>query len=311
MKPEISIVIPIFNEEESIAELVKQIGDALNKKHTFEIVFIDDGSTDSTLELLKKYTRDYKNIHVHSFRKNLGKANALTYGFSKADGKYIVTMDADLQDDPINIEKMLNFLLAHDYDLVSGWRKSRKDSGLKKVNSKFFNRVIIPLLFKIKFHDMNSGLKIYKASLAKDLRIYGGMHRFIPVLASQMGYTVAETEISHHERKYGYSKFKSTKVLTDIPDLLTMFFLVKFNNRPLHLFSFLGGGLLFLGSLILGYLTIIKLMGETIGGRPLLIFGVLFVVAGLQTIFTGLLADLMVNLNRARGAEEFPIKYSS
>lgn len=311
MKPELSIVIPIFNEEESIAELIRQINEAISKKHTFEIVFVDDGSTDSTLELLKKYSRDYKNIHVHSFRKNLGKANALTYGFSKSNGKYIVTMDADLQDDPQNIEKMLNYLLAHDHDLVSGWRKTRKDSGLKKINSRFFNKVIIPFLFNVNFNDMNSGLKIYKSHAAKSLKIYGGMHRFIPVLASQMGYKVAEVEITHHPRKYGYSKFKSTKVLTDIPDLLTMFFLVKYNNRPLHLFSLLGGTLLFLGGIILLYLTIVKIMGEAIGGRPLLIFGVLFFVAGLQTIFTGLLADLMINLNRGKNDDEFPVKYNS
>lgn len=312
MKPEISIVIPIFNEEESVNELVARINEAFSKKkRQFEIVFIDDGSTDETLELLKKYSRDNKNIRVYSFRKNLGKANALTYGFNQSNGKYIVTMDADLQDDPENIEKMISTLETKRLDLVSGWRKNRKDSTLKIINSKLFNNFMIPLLFGNHFNDMNSGLKLYKSELAKSLRIYGGMHRFIPVLASQMGYKVGETPILHHVRKYGYSKFKSTKVLTDIPDLLTMFFLVRFNNRPLHFFSLLGGSLLILGSLILTYLVIVKLFGQAIGDRPLLIFGVLFFIAGLQTVFTGLLADLMVNFKKTTDMDDFPLKYKS
>ena len=262
MKPEISVVIPILSEEESISELIARISEAFAKTRlSYEIIFIDDGSKDKTLELLKKYSRDNKNISVYSFRRNMGKAIALTYGFQKAKGDYIVTMDADLQDDPENIGKMHEVIVSNNYDLVSGWRKNRKDSTLKILNSKLFNRIIIPFMFNVKFNDMNSGLKIYKSDLAKELKIYGGMHRFIPVIASQMGYEVFEAEIVHHSRKYGFSKFKSTKVFTDIPDLLTMFFLVKYNNRPLHFFSKLGGLLLFSGGIILLYLIILKFFG--------------------------------------------------
>lgn len=312
MNPEYSVVIPVFNEEESLHELIARIKDAfsaLDKK--FEIIFIDDGSTDATLPILQKYAKDNSYIHILSLRKNMGKALALTAGFQRAKGNFIVTMDADLQDDPANIGKLSDAQKAGDYGLVSGWRKNRKDSLLKIINSRFFNNFVIPVLFGTHFKDMNSGLKLYKKELAKEIKIYGGMHRFIPILASDMGFGVKEVPIQHNERKYGYSKFKSTKILTDIPDLVTMYFLVKYTRRPLHFFSKLGGSLLLLGSLILAYLIIVKLFGEAIGGRPLLIFGVLFVIAGLQTIFTGLLADLMVNFYRPDSKDDLPIRFES
>ncbi len=312
MKPEFSVVIPILNEEESVPELTQQIHDAFSKLgKKYEIIFIDDGSSDNTLHLLKELARKNNNIRIFSFRKNLGKAVALSLGFQKAQGEYIVTMDADLQDDPQNIERLVVTQQEGDYDLVSGWRKNRRDSLLKKTNSKFFNNMIIPFLFGTNFKDMNSGLKLYKKQLAKEIRIYGGMHRFIPILAHEMGFKVKEVDILHRSRKYGYSKYKSTKILTDIPDLITMYFLVKYTRRPLHFFSKLGGTLLLTGSVMLLYLIVLKLLGHSIGNRPLLIFGVLFVIAGIQTIFTGLLADLMVNFNRNKEDEQPPIRFES
>ena len=312
MKPEFSVVIPILNEEESVPELTQQIHDAFSKLgKKYEIIFIDDGSSDNTLHLLKELAGKNNNIRIFSFRKNLGKAVALSLGFQKAQGEYIVTMDADLQDDPQNIERLVVTQQEGDYDLVSGWRKNRRDSLLKKTNSKFFNNMIIPFLFGTNFKDMNSGLKLYKKQLAKEIRIYGGMHRFIPILAHEMGFKVKEVDILHRSRKYGYSKYKSTKILTDIPDLITMYFLVKYTRRPLHFFSKLGGTLLLTGSVMLLYLIVLKLLGHSIGNRPLLIFGVLFVIAGIQTIFTGLLADLMVNFNRNKEDEQPPIRFES
>jgi glycosyltransferase involved in cell wall biosynthesis len=311
MNPEFSIIIPLLNEAESIAELIARITDSFKRfGKSFEIIFIDDGSTDGSLELLKKYSRDHKNIHVISFRKNLGKSPALTVGFEHAKGDYILTMDADLQDDPVNIETLFQKMEEKDLDLVSGWRKDRRDTFFKRTSSRLFNAFIIPLLFGLHFHDMNCGLKLYRKVLAKELRIYGGMHRFIPVLASEMGFKVSETPIVHHSRKYGHSKYKPSKILTDIPDLFTMFFLTKYTRRPLHFFFQLGMISLLVGMAILGYLVIIKLMGEAIGGRPLLIFGVLFVLGGAQTIFTGLLADLIVNANE-RTLNNYRIKYRS
>lgn len=311
MNPEFSIIIPVYNEDESLAELIARIADAFKKfGHTYEILFIDDGSTDGSLELLKKYSRDHKNIHVISFRKNLGKSPALTVGFEHSKGDCILTMDADLQDDPENIATLFEKMESGKFDLVSGWRKERQDSLLKKLSSKLFNNIIIPVLFKVKFHDMNCGLKLYKKSFAKELRIYGGMHRFIPVLAKEMGFVATEQPIVHHPRKYGVSKYKPIKILTDIPDIATMFFLTKYTRRPLHFFFQLGALLLGTGFLILLYLVIVKLFGESIGGRPLLTFGVLFVIAGTQTIFTGLLADLIVNVNE-KNMNDYLIKYKS
>lgn len=312
MKPDFSIVVPVFNEYESLSELVARIGETFASfKKTYEIVFVDDGSTDNSLEILKKFARDNKNIHVISFRKNLGKSPALTIGFEHANGEYIVTMDADLQDDPSNIPSLYKSLEEMNFDMISGWRKHRRDSILKVISSKLFNKVIIPLLFKVHFNDMNCGLKLYRKSLAKELKIYGGMHRFIPVLATEMGFKAGELPIIHHSRKYGYSKYKPTKILTDIPDIFTMFFLTKYTRRPLHFFFQLGAFLLTVGFLVLSYLVFIKIFfGESIGGRPLLIFGVLFVIGGAQTIFTGLLADLIVNVN-AKTVNNYLIKYKS
>lgn len=311
MNPDFSVVIPVFNEDESLQELIARINESFKRfDRTFEIIFIDDGSTDNSLELLKKYARDHKNIRVVSFRRNLGKSPALTVGFEHSRGDYILTMDADLQDDPANIETLFDRMEGGDYDLVSGWRKNRKDTTFKKTSSRFFNAIIIPFLFKLRLNDMNCGLKLYRSSLVKELRIYGGMHRFIPVLAHEMGFKVSEVPIIHHPRKYGYSKYKPTKILTDLPDLATMFFLTKYTRRPLHFFFRLGILLLVIGFAILLYLVILKLLGNAIGGRPILIFGVLFVLGGAQTIFTGLLADLIVSVNE-KSIGSYLIKYKS
>lgn len=311
MNPEFSVVIPIYNEEESLQELIARITESFRKfGKKYEIIFIDDGSTDTTLDLLKKYSRDNKNVRVFSFRRNLGKSPALTLGFQMAKGKFILTMDADLQDDPENIGTLFKTMNKGGFDLVSGWRKNRRDTFLKIISSRFFNNFIIPIMFGLKLHDLNCGLKLYKKELSDDLALYGGMHRFVPVLAHEKGFKVAEVPIVHHSRKYGYSKYKPTKIFTDIPDLITMYFLTKYTRRPLHFFSKLGGILLLIGTVILVYLVIIKLMGNSIGSRPLLTFGVLFEIAGLQTIFTGLLADLIVNMNK-EDKVNFPIKYSS
>jgi len=312
MNPQYSVVIPILNEEESIDELISQIDEAFAKlKAKYEIVFVDDGSTDTTLELLKKHAQKNPSIRIYSFRRNLGKSTALTLAFQKVKGEFVITMDADLQDDLANLPLMIKTQKEGNFDLVSGWRKHRKDSLLKIVNSKFFNSFIIPMLFQVNFKDMNSGLKLYRSELAREIKIYGGMHRFIPILAKEMGFKVTEAVITHKERKYGVSKYKSTKIFTDIPDLMTMYFLVKYTRRPLHFFSKLGGALLFVGTLILLYLVTVKLLGQSIGTRPLLTFGVLFEIAGIQTIFTGLLADLMVNINRTNNEEDLPIRYKS
>lgn len=302
-----SLVIPVLNEEESIPELVNNIESAL-KNETFEIVFIDDGSSDKSVEILKKLSSQKKNIRLIALRRNLGKSPALTLGFQKAKGELIVMMDADLQDDPEEIKKLKD-KLDEGFDLVSGWRKDRKDSLLKVINSKFFNS-LMSSLFKVKVHDLNCGLKLMRNDVAKELFLYGGMHRFITIISKELGFKVAEAPIKHHARKFGESKFKSTKILTDIPDLMTIYFLTKYTKRPLHFFMKLGAPLAFLGFGALFYLSILRLFGEPIGDRPLLIFGVLFVITGLQVMLTGLIADLIVNFNR-KEISDFPISFDS
>lgn len=310
MQKDFSIVIPVYNEEESLRELVANIKEVFAKiKKSYEIIFVDDGSFDNTFEILKHLAKTNKQIRILSFRRNLGKSPALTFGFKEASGKFIVTLDADLQDDPSNIMALFQRLKRNGFDIVTGWRKTRRDKIFKRISSNLFNK-IVSLLFGLKVHDLNSGLKIYTSRCAKDLKIYGGMHRFIPVIANEMGYKIGEKEILHHPRKYGVSKYKFTKILTDIPDLITIYFLTKYTRRPLHFFGKVGGLVLGIGFVILLYLSYLRLIGERIGSRPLLLFGVLLVIAGIQTIFTGLLADLIVNLS-SKDSNDFPIKYDS
>ena len=311
MRVDFSAVVPVYNELESLPELVLQLESVFKKiNKTFEIVFVDDGSNDGSLELMQKMARENKNIRIFSFRKNLGKANALSLGFNKAEGEYILTLDADLQDDPTNLPSMLQKLKEDNLDMVSGWRKERRDSLLKTISSKLFNRIAVPLLFKVDLHDLNCGLKLYKKELVKEIKIYGGMHRFIPVIASELGFQVGETPIVHHARKYGKSKYKPTKILTDIPDLLTLYFLSYYIKRPLHFFGKIGILLLGAGGLILTYLFILRISGNSIGTRPLLTFGVLLFTTGVQTIFTGMLADLVVSRSESH-SPMIPLRYDS
>jgi len=304
-----SIVIPVLNEEESLSALLKQISDAFSEvKKTYEIIFIDDGSTDRTFEILKKESNKNENIRLISLRRNLGKSPALTLGFQKARGELVVMMDADLQDDPFEIKK-LAAKMDEGYDLVSGWRETRRDSIVKVISSKFFNS-LMSNLFNVKVHDLNCGLKLMKNDVAKELFLYGGMHRFITIISKELGFKVAEAPIKHHARRFGKSKYKSTKILTDIPDLMTIYFLTKYTKRPLHFFIKIGFPIAFLGSAALFYLLIVKLFGQSIGDRPLLIFGVLFVITGFQIMLTGLIADLIVNFNR-KEISDFPISFDS
>ena len=309
--PTLSIVIPVYNEKESLQELVASIEQAMTPADaSYEMVFVDDGSTDGTFDTLKSLAQTRERVRVFSFRRNLGKSSALLCGFYWARGQYILTMDADLQDDARNFRRMYDQMLSERADIVSGWRRERRDNAVKKVSSRIFNRFMIRLLFGSSFEDMNSGLKLYKADVAKELRLYGGMHRFIPLIATEMGYRVSECPVQHNERKYGASKYSPVKIFTEMPDLLTVFFLIKYTTRPLHFFARIGSGLIAVGLLCLVYLTVLWTQSIPIGTRPLLTFGVLLVVIGGQTVFTGLLADLIVNMSQNR-RHEFPLKYAS
>lgn len=307
----LSIVIPIFNEEESIHELVKQIQDAMKSlQKSYEIIFVDDGSTDKTVEILKEFKKKHKEIVLLSHRRNLGKSHALMHGFQRAQGEYIATLDADLQDNPEEIKLLLSYLIDKDLDMVTGWRKNRQDTGSIKSVSRIANGFILKL-FKLNIHDLNAGLKVYRTEAAKDLNLYGGLHRFIPIMLSELGYKVGEHEVKNRPRKFGYSKYRASKVLTDLPDLFTIYFLTKFTDKPLHFFGRIGFIPLACGFIVLIYLSILRLFfDQSIGTRPLLMFGVLMVIFGMQLILTGLLGDLIVNMNMKRRQKD-PIVYES
>lgn len=311
----LSFIVPVYNEQESLEAFYKELlKNLIEFKENYELIFVDDGSTDNSLEILKKLAKENSNIKIFSFRRNLGKAEALTYGFIKAQGNYIITLDADLQDKPSEIPKLLEKSRTG-VEVVSGWRKDRKDKSKMKIISRLFN-FLIAWMFDLRIHDLNCGLKVYTKEAAKSLRLYGGLHRFIPVLAYEQGFTVDEVIVEHAPRKYGKSKYSFSKLWKDLPDMFTIAFLVKYGKRPLHFFGIAGGILAAIGILILGYLTVLRLMGESIGRRPLLFFGMLLVLAGFQIFFTGFLADLMINISHTRKLldEEnlhYPVKYSS
>ena len=292
----ISAVVPAFNEEESLAAFYKVLVPNLSKlDKSYEIIFVDDGSTDSSLEILQKIASKNEKVKVYSFRKHQGKAEMLTYGFKMAKGDYIVTLDADLQDRPEEIENLLQ-KAKEGFDLVSGWRKNRKDSIYMKFPSKVFN-FLMSAFWGVHLHDYNCGLKLYTKDAAKSLDLYGGMHRFIPLLVSEKGFEVTEIPVVHEPRRFGKSKYGFSKVFKDIPDMFTILFLTKYAKRPLHFFGLAGIVLLTIGFFILLYLTIIHFLGEQIGTRPLLIFGMLLMLAGFQILFTGFIADLILNIS--------------
>ncbi len=310
----ISFVVPVLNEEESLGDFYKTLlKEILNLDKNYEIIFVDDGSTDGSLTILKQLERKNNNVRIFSFRKNQGKSEALNLGFHRAKGDFIVTLDADLQDRPEEIGKLLE-KAKQGFDLVSGWRKNRKDSLKTRLSSKLFNS-IIRVFWGVGLHDYNCGLKLYKKDAAKSLNLYGGMHRFIPLLVSEKGFSVAEIPVVHEKRKLGKSKYGFSKIFRDIPDMFTVLFLTRYAKRPLHFFGVAGGVISTIGFFVLLYLTIIHFQGQAIGTRPLLFFGMLLVLAGLQILFTGFLADLTLHIlekeTQQENGEESSIRYKT
>jgi len=304
----ISIIIPLLDEEENIEILYRELQKELSKiGKSYEILFVDDGSTDNSLQILKNLQAKNTHIRIFSFRKNLGKAEALTFGFSQAKGEYIITLDADLQDRPENIAALLK-KIHEGWDVVCGWRKKRKDSLPKIISSKIFN-VIVGNMFGVALHDYNSGLKAYTKESAQSLRLYGGLHRFIPLLAHQQGFSITEIPVNNEKRKFGKSKYGFSKLWTELPDMFTMLFLNKYSKRPLHFFGVVGSLVVCIGLVTLIYLWMIQLQGHPIGRRPLLFFGMLCVLVGLQIFFTGFLADLILNISYTSQSPEENVRH--
>lgn len=311
MKNLISAVIPVFNEDQSLDTLYKQLLDQFKSKlvdYNYELIFVNDGSTDNSLSILKSLHKQDPNVRIVSFRRNLGKAAALNQGFKKAAGDVIVTLDADLQDGTENIPQLIK-KLNEGYDLVVGWKKERHDPVNKLVPSKAFN-FFVRLFSNINLHDFNSGLKVMRGEVVKELYLYGELHRFIPVLATQQGFKVSEILVVHHPRKYGKTKYGWERLLKGFFDFLTVMFLSSFGQRPLHLFGLIGAFGIILGMIFGVYLSILHFQGISIGTRPLLTLSVLLVVAGLQMLSIGLIAEMIVNKSRKED-KNIPIDYET
>lgn len=302
----LSIVIPVFNEEESLEVLFKELISVLKKMgENFEVIFVDDGSTDRSLSILTQLAKENRAVRLISFRRNLGKAEALMAGFQSASGENIVTLDADLQDQPSEIPMLIKKLNGG-VDVVCGWRKDRHDLYRKRIASRLFNS-LASSFWGLKLHDYNCGLKAYKADTAKSLILYGGLHRFIPLLAFQEGYSVIEIPVTHRSRKYGVSKYKFSKLWKDFPDIFTMLFLSRYSKRPLHFFGVIGTIFFLVGFSLFGYLTSIWFMGESIGRRPLLLVSVLLMLGGMQVFLTGFLAELFIHQAQQKRSD-FPFR---
>ena len=298
--PEISIIIPLFNEEESLSELQEKITAVLeNFKKSYEIIFIDDGSTDRSYQVLESLYQKDKRIRVYQFRKNYGKSAGLACGFQMAQGQYIITMDADLQDDPEEIPNLIK-KLNEGFDLVSGWKKKRHDPFIKRNTSKIFNKVT-GWIAGLKIHDFNCGLKAYRNEVVKEIQVYGQLHRFIPVLAHWQGFRVGEVVVKHHPRKYGKTKFGLFRFAAGLLDLFTVIFLNKFKKRPLHLFGSIGLITLIVGMVINIYLAVEKIFAKGIlSNRPLLFLGILLVIVGIQFVSMGLLGEMITETQKKR-----------
>ncbi len=299
VKPDISVVVPLFNEEESLTELSVQIDNALSPDFNYEVIFVDDGSSDSSFEVVKKLRSENENIKGIAFRHNYGKSVALQAGFEKAEGSYVVTMDADLQDDPNEVPEMVQ-MLKNGLDLVSGWKKERFDPISKTVPSKFFNFVTRKAA-GIHLHDFNCGLKAYRSEVVKNIYVYGELHRYIPMLAKQEGFNrIGEKVVKHHPRKYGKTKFGLSRFINGFLDLITILFVQRYFQKPMHFFGTFGILLLLSGTVINAYMAVLRLFfNKGIGDRPLLFLGILLMVLGIQFLSTGLIGEL-ININHVR-----------
>jgi glycosyltransferase involved in cell wall biosynthesis len=298
----ISVVVPVHNEERSVALLLDELDSALQPLETpWEAVFVDDGSTDGSYAALTRLHAARDNITVVRLRRNFGKAAALAAGFAQAKGDVIVTIDGDLQDDPAEIPRLL-VKLEEGFDLVSGWKSRRQDPLRRRALSRLFNNVA-GWVSGVRLHDINCGLKAYRADVVRGLRLYGELHRFIPVLAHHRGYRIAELPVNHRQREHGRSRYGLERYLRGFLDLLTVSFIGRYRHRPLHLFGGLGLALSAAGIGILVYLTVVKAMGHSIGGRPLLILGVLLVVVGIQVFSLGLITELITSHHEERVSE--------
>ena len=297
--PEISIVIPAYNECESLPALIPQVNDVLCKTgKKFEVIIINDGSTDDTNRTCREIIGKYPDVKMIEMLTNGGKALALQAGFQTARGDIIISMDADLQDDPVEIPRFIE-QIENGFDMVVGWKKVRKDPLEKTMPSRLFNKVT-SMMVGLDLHDYNCGFKAYRRYALRGLNLYGDMHRFIPAILYKQGFKITEIAIEHHPRKFGKSKYGIERYARGFLDLMTILFLTNYKTRPLHLIGGIGMAFLSLGVIIDAYLVVLWFRGSTIGDRPLLTLGTLLIIVGVQTILNGLLAEMINSMLSTR-----------
>ncbi len=288
-----SIIIPVYNEEENIAPLCEKIEAVMHNMGEYEIIFVDDGSTDGTFEKISELNRKNGNVRCIKFRRNFGKTAALTAGFRHSKGDIVITMDGDLQNDPEDIPSLVAML--DEYDAVSGWRYSRKDPWFRKKLPSRISNAISRWITGLNLHDFNCGLKAYKKEAIKDMELYGDMHRYIPAVLAWKGYKVGEIKVRHLERKHGKSKYGVRRLFRGFFDLINFKFWSDYSTRPLHFFGSVGTVLFASGFFVNLYLVLLKVLyGEKLSNRPLLLLGILLMIMGLQVVFFGFLAEIMI-----------------
>jgi len=295
VRPEVSVVVPIYNEVESLPHLIEAIATSLNSTGlSYELICVDDGSQDGSAELLKEQAIARPNLRAVLLRRNYGQTAAMAAGFNYAQGRAIVTLDGDLQNDPADIP-MLLAKLEEGYDLVSGWRKNRQDAAVTRLLPSKIANWLIGQTTGVKIHDYGCSLKAYRSELVADMNLYGELHRFLPALAFIEGARITELPVRHHPRRHGRSKYGLGRTLRVVMDLFTVFFMKKFLTRPMHVFGLLGIISTTLGTILGLYLSFLKLgMGQSIGDRPLLILSVVLLLTGIQLFSFGLLAELLI-----------------
>lgn len=306
----ISVVIPLLNEEGSLPELAERLQAQLEEMAagSWEVIFIDDGSTDTSWKIIRALHDANPAFRGVRFRRNYGKSAALSIGFSMAAGEIVYTMDADLQDDPAELPRLLEMLEQGEWDLVSGWKRKRYDPWHKTMPSKLFNSVTSSVS-GIKLHDFNCGLKVYRSDVVKSLTVYGEMHRYLPALAHWLGFKVTEMAVQHHPRIHGVSKFGASRFVKGFLDLLTVLFTTRYIKRPLHLFGTVGSLLALVGVAIEVWLTVEWMLGLTaLSERPLALAGVLLIIVGVQLLSMGLLAEMIVK--NSVGNDQYLIRES-
>ncbi|MFC1829464.1 glycosyltransferase family 2 protein [Thermodesulfobacteriota bacterium] len=291
-KKKLSIIIPVYNEKRSLSQLYQELLEQINQ-YDYEVIFVDDGSKDGSIEVIYDLKEKNDRIKVFMLRRNIGKSMALNIGFQKAIGDIIITMDADLQDDPKEIPNFIE-KINEGYDIVNGWKIDRKDPLEKRFPSKLFNKMV-SLMSGIKLHDFNCGFKAYRKEVVKTIKVYGEMHRFIPVLAYEYGFISTEIPVKHHKRVHGESKFGFERYFRGFFDFLSLYFLIRYSRKPLHFIGTTSMINLILAVLLIGYTGIMKFYYGQTGVRPALFVGLFFLSAALQIFMTGFVAELLIH----------------